>query len=409
MRSVYVRFFVIITVSTRCNAERDRVLSAGERTLTDDEAEYRAFRDLHGRSELDTVSFEERLANYQRWREAVQQHNAQPGASWKASINQFADYTEAEFKRLLGHRRTRRTDGGETSSFLQTAPRRHFAHTIDWSRNLSSVIGMIREQGSCGSCWAAAAVGALEIHVEKVSGKQLKLSSNQVKDCAPNPRHCGGTGGCEGSTSELAYDYISKKGFIAADHAYGGNKNKDEECKHDGDQLKMEPYVEVQKFVQLPVNKLEPLMQALNHVGPVVVSIDATGWGMYSSGIFDGCKPDAIVDHAVVCTGYGTDSGKDYWTIRNSWGGHWGERGFIRLLRHSSDTGAEGFCGKDKKPKEGVGCDGGPDVIDVCGMCGVLSDTCYPDGVRYHSPGSSESAISYLELDDDLEPPADDH
>jgi len=240
------------------------------------------------------------------------------------------------------------------------------------------------------------------MHAELVSGKMLTLSTNQVKDCAPNEDHCGGTGKCEGSTSELAYVYVSKRGFIASESAYGGNKNKDEDCR-DSDHLKDEPYVEIQKYVQLAVNKLDPLLQALNN-GPVVVSIDATGWGMYSSGIFDSCKPDAIVDHAVVCTGYGTEGGKDYWTIRNSWGGRWGEKGFIRMLRHSSDTGVEGHCGKDNKPQEGVGCDGGPPVIDVCGMCGILSDTCYPTGVRVQSKESSKSPASHIEMSDDMEP-----
>jgi len=27
-------------------------------------------------------------------------------------------------------------------------------------------------------------------------------------DCAPNPKKCGGTGGCEGATAEVAMDYV---------------------------------------------------------------------------------------------------------------------------------------------------------------------------------------------------------
>ena len=53
--------------------------------------------------------------------------------------------------------------------------------------------------------------------------------SGQVKDCSENPRHCGGNGGCEGSTSELAYDYIVKHG-VSLDERYGGDKNMDEHC-----------------------------------------------------------------------------------------------------------------------------------------------------------------------------------
>lgn len=96
--------------------------------------------------------------------------------------------------------------------------------------------------------------------------------------------------------------------------------------------------------------------------------------------VFDTCNRDSVVNHAVVLIGYGhsTEHNKDYWYIRNSWGEAWGENGFIRLQRHSSDQGDAGYCGVDHNPKEGTGCDNGPPTIPVCGMCGVLSDSVYP-------------------------------
>eukprot|EP00401_Gymnodinium_catenatum_P023168 CAMPEP_0117620150 /NCGR_PEP_ID=MMETSP0784-20121206/86983_1 /TAXON_ID=39447 /ORGANISM="" /LENGTH=89 /DNA_ID=CAMNT_0005424061 /DNA_START=1 /DNA_END=266 /DNA_ORIENTATION=+ len=82
------------------------------------------------------------------------------------------------------------------------------------------------------------------------------------------------------------------------------------------------PVATIDGYVQLPENNYTALMNAVATVGPVAVSVDASAWRSYSSGVFNGCNqanPD--IDHAVILMGYGTDSetGENYWLIRNSW------------------------------------------------------------------------------------------
>mmetsp|Transcript_93160 Transcript_93160/g.221613 ORF Transcript_93160/g.221613 Transcript_93160/m.221613 type:complete len:372 (-) Transcript_93160:150-1265(-) len=368
-----MRIFITLSLAALLRAEREKQMST-----EDDETAYKRFRETHNRSTMgDMLSYEQRLSNFRRFRAAVERHNSRADVSWTAVINKFADYTEQEYRALLGQKRTWRGEAKVGSSFLQTGPNRLAARTVDWGQSLGSV-AKVKEQGACGSCWAVAAIGALEMHAELSLKKEIgALSSNQVKDCSKNPRHCGGTGGCEGSTSELAYAFMQENG-IALDATYVGDKDRDQHCRE------VQPYLRVGGFQPLPVNKLMPLMDAVSTKGPVVVSIDAGGWNYYGGGIYDSCERDAVVNHAVVLIGYGHDSeqNKDYWLIRNSWGESWGEKGFIRLLRHSVDTGDAGYCGIDRKPKEGTGCDGGPREIPVCGMCGVLSDSVMPTGVQ---------------------------
>lgn len=77
---------------------------------------------------------------------------------------------------------------------------------------------------------------------------------------------------------------------------------------------------------------------------PVSVAIDAGGYDFqfYSGGIFSGnCGKQ--LNHGVTIVGYGEASNKTYWLVKNSWGDDWGESGYIRMKRDSSDK--RGTCG----------------------------------------------------------------
>merc|ERR1719440_2547507 len=74
----------------------------------------------------------------------------------------------------------------------------------------------VKNQASCGSCWAIASATVLEAHNEIFNGKHRIFSTQQIVDCTPNPRHCGGEGGCKGATAELAMDWVLKNGLVDA-------------------------------------------------------------------------------------------------------------------------------------------------------------------------------------------------
>jgi C1A family cysteine protease len=48
------------------------------------------------------------------------------------------------------------------------------------------------------------------------------------------------------------------------------------------------------------------------------------------------------LDHAITAVGWGSESGQEYYIVRNSWGTSWGESGYIRIATQES---GKGVCG----------------------------------------------------------------
>mmetsp|Transcript_121332 Transcript_121332/g.192244 ORF Transcript_121332/g.192244 Transcript_121332/m.192244 type:complete len:401 (+) Transcript_121332:89-1291(+) len=338
---------------------------------------YESFRAAFGRGEEGADKYEERRQIFERRKAEMLTHNAR-NLSWKLAINHMSDHTDAELNAVLGYKRV----GGRwdsESSFLQEDGNGEIdenisenidvsklASDVDWRSTLKSS-GWVRNQGPCGSCWAAAATGSIEMQTERQFGIAKRLSHKNFVDCVPNPRKCGGTGGCHGATGELAFEYGRLHG-VRPEATYDGDV---------GCSAQDPGAVWLSGFVRLPENKVHPLLQAVATKGGVVVSVDGSPMHSYGSGVFSGCQKDTVVNHAVLATGYGydPDSGKDYWLVRNSWTEHWGEKGHIRIERHMTPRS---HCGIDNAPQKGVYCANAPSSVEVCGMCGIESDSAYP-------------------------------
>jgi len=207
-------------------------------------------------------------------------------------------------------------------------------------------------------------------------GILTELSEQQIAACTPNPRHCGGVGGCGGGTAEVAYDGLIAAGGMTSEwfYPYTSHDGTNYDCVLNPN---MTRFVALSSYDMLPSNVAAPLYQTVATAGPVAITVEAYTWQHYESGVYNGCNqtnPD--LDHNVQLVGYGTDpSLGDYWLVRNSWTPLWGENGYIRLLRENPSSPT---CGNDTSPQDGSGCDNGPSWVTVCGTCGILFDNVLP-------------------------------
>lgn len=305
----------------------------------------------------------------------IRQHNSDPDKTWFATVNDFTDMTNEEFRARRGYKPHQTSGLAATKQLGSQVSIGDLPDTVDW-RTKPGVLSDPKNQGACGGCWAFSAVESLEAHLAIATGKPSpKLSTQQVISCAPNPNQCGGTGGCSGSTQPLGFNYTKTAG-ITTDAEYPFRQSTGT-C----DSSKIKVVAKNSDFVVLPTNNYTALMNAVATIGPVSISVAAggMGWQMYGGGIMKKgpFNKGFDIDHAVQLVGYGEEEGIMYWIVRNSWGS-WGEKGYIRLQRFGE--GKEP-CGMDTTPQDGMACKGDTKSVQYCGLCGILSDSSYPTGV----------------------------
>jgi len=207
----------------------------------------------------------------------------------------------------------------------------HLPDNYDW--RTKGVVGDVKDQGQCGSCWAFSAIGSLESQLSILTNTNYIISEQEIVDCVKN------ADGCNGGEMYTVYDYLSG----TEDELESNYPHTD--CKA----VKSSVPYNVSGYKSIIPKNEHILKYYLYNIGPISVSVAANlDWQLYKNGIYD---PDSEkcgnsagdIDHGVVLVGYGTYNGLDYWTVRNSWGGDWGENGYIRISRGKNTCGVSNY------------------------------------------------------------------
>jgi len=322
---VFVALFALMAVAAAAPQGSDHVLHA---IL---QAKWGAFKATHGK-EYHPEEEHKRLSNFLQKTHMIETHNerfAKGLESFQVGHNELSDLSFEEYLNTrLGAVPPTEPEACNATYFQPSAGFRA-PQSVNWVEK--GHVKHVKNQGSCGSCYAFASAAALEAQHARKHGGAVDLSEQQLVDCTVNM----GNGGCSGGWMHTCFKHVQDQGGINTQRNYP-YESKAGACRYKAH----DPACKVTSHVRIPYGDERALQEAVASVGPVTIAYDASTreFGSYQSGIYQSanCQPQRT-SHAVLVVGYGTEGGVDYWLCKNSWGASWGLKGYFKMARNKNN------------------------------------------------------------------------
>lgn len=289
--------------------------------------------------------------------------------SWVAGVStKFEQATIKEIKNLLGtfltpHHELRKKLPLFEVEELQALPA-EFDARVQYPKCES--IKEIRDQATCGSCWAFSAAEVMSDRICIHSGQvlQTRVSPQQLVSCC---KDCGF--GCDGGWPSKAFNYWTETGIVTGglygqyaqtcmpyvfppcdhhvDGKYGpcGASKPTPECSLRCNSSYNIPFLQDKTFgnAYLVPNKETSIQQEIYSHGPVSAAFTVyDDFPTYKSGVYKKTKnAKKLGGHAVKIIGWGVLNGTKYWLVVNSWNEGWGDNGLFKIARGANECGIE--------------------------------------------------------------------